>query len=408
MKTQRIHAIDALRGFALAGIVLVHMLENYIAAPSPEGAMAASFQGPIDGILQGFVSFFIQGKFFALFSFLFGLSFFIQMDNGAKRGTNFGGRFLWRLVLLMAIGIGHHLFYRGDILSIYAPLGILLIPFYRLNAKWLIGIGALLMFGLGRYIYFASWGNNPIFLDYPIMPGSPALDTYWDILKNGTLLEVFHTNFYQGLGMKYDFQVGVFGRAYQTFAFFLFGLAAGKMQLFQKFREHHKTIRKTMFWSIGLFVACGAATGGLFYLASGGGEEQVDVMNTWMGMFAFTFIDLTNFCVTVFLTTAFLLLFRKVNWERRLMVFAPYGKLALSNYFLQSVIGTFILFGWGLGLIGELRNLYTFLIALAIIVVQIIYSKWWLKHFNYGPLEWVWRSLTFFKAFPFRRTDKVA
>jgi len=77
--------------------------------------------------------------------------------------------------------------------------------------------------------------------------------------------------------------------------------------------------------------------------------------------------------------------------------------MALTNYVAQSLIGTFLLYGWGLGYLGELRNIYTFLMALVLIALQMLVSNWWLKRFHYGPLEWLWRSLTHTKIYPFMR-----
>ncbi|MEO0526488.1 MAG: DUF418 domain-containing protein, partial [Bacteroidota bacterium] len=136
---KRIEIIDALRGFSLAGIVIVHMVENYVGAPTPEHVMDATRAGIADYIVDGFIAVFLRGKFFALFSFLFGLSFFIQINNAEKQGNRFAGRFLWRLLILFGIGYLHHLFYRGDILTIYAVLGIFLIPFHRIGNKWILG-----------------------------------------------------------------------------------------------------------------------------------------------------------------------------------------------------------------------------------------------------------------------------
>ena len=126
IKTNRINSIDALRGFALAGVVLVHMVEQYIAGPAPEGFLEG-LNGIPDQIVQGFIQLFLTGKVFALFSILFGLSFTIQMQSAEKKGVKFGGRFLWRAVLLFIIGYFHQLFYRGDILTIYAVLALSLI-----------------------------------------------------------------------------------------------------------------------------------------------------------------------------------------------------------------------------------------------------------------------------------------
>ena len=125
--------------------------------------------------------------------------------------------------------------------------------------------------------------------------------------------------------------------------------------------------------------------------------------DNWTAMLGLTAMDLNNVAVTFILISVFVILYKRTKPQKFLEKFIPYGKMALTNYCGQSVIGTFLLFGWGLGYIGELRNLYTFGIALLVIALQMILSKWWLSKFKYGPLEWLWRSATFFKFFPIKR-----
>ena len=139
---KRLVLVDAIRGFALAGVCLVHMTEQYLGGPTPEGFMEG-INGIPDMVVDGLIAFFIRGKFFALFSLLFGLSFSIQMASAAARGQDFSWRFLWRAVLLFGIGYVHQLFYRGDILTIYALLTPFLIPFHKLNNRWLLGVAAI-------------------------------------------------------------------------------------------------------------------------------------------------------------------------------------------------------------------------------------------------------------------------
>ena len=404
MQNNRIQVVDALRGFSLAGIVLVHMVENYLAAPPPVEIIEVLNQGVLDRIVQGFTGIFIQGKFFALFSFLFGLSFFIQMDSAAKKGRSFGGRFLWRLILLLGIGYIHHLFYRGDILTIYALLGILLIPFYKVNKKWILVCSTVLFLGIGRYLIFYIFGDQSLFSGIKMDPASPDIATYYNTLKNGSIKEVFLTNATEGHLMKLDFQLGVFGRGYLTFGFFLLGLLTGKIGFFQNYTTYKKKLRKGLIWSIVLFLVSGALMAGLFIIASDGGKVQVGFDN-WLTMFAMTAYDLSNIFMTFILILAFLLLFMKVKGQRFLMKFAPYGRMALTNYFMQTIIGTLILYGWGLGYIGELRNLYSFGIGIILIILQVLFSKWWLDNYKYGPLEWLWRSMTYFKIFPFKKMN---
>jgi uncharacterized protein len=399
-KSSRIEIIDALRGLALAGILICHMTENYIGSMSPQSFNDAVHVGLVDNIIDGLVFFFLRGKFIALFSFLFGLSFFIQMDNGAKRGKPFGGRFLWRLIILLAIGYVHSLFYRGDILTIYAFLGLFLIPFYRIKSKWLLVISAFLFLGIARYIVYFFIGTDSIWGGSPEMDANAAwVIDYYNVLKEGSLWDVFKANGLQGHLDKSDYQFSIFGRGYFTFAFFLLGLFAGRQEYFKNYNTHNKLIKKIVIWSsITLVLSFGIVAAAFSQVGPDGG------LDSWFAMIGLSAVDIGNMAMTFLWIAVFIILYKKTKPERWLSKLAPYGRMALTNYVLQSIIGTFLLYGWGLGLIGELRQLYTFLIALVFIALQVWLSKIWLARFNYGPLEWLWRSLTFFKIFPFKKS----
>lgn len=399
---KRFEIIDALRGIALAGIVIVHMVENYVGAPTPEAAMAATHQGVADTVADGFIMLFLRGKFFALFSFLFGLSFFIQIRNGQEKGQDFKMRFLWRILLLMGIGYLHHLIYRGDILTVYAMLGLFLLPFYKVKNTYVLLFSALLFLGLGRYLVFYFTQGASLFFEQELTPQNPAVIAYFEVLKSGSLWEVFRTNAVEGQFMKLDFQFGVFSRGYLTFGFFLLGMLAGRLQLFQQFMEHKKLVRRVLIWSALLFVL---SLGLAILLFSRLGEDVT--FNSWTAMLGLTAFDLNNIAMTFLLLGLFMVCYRRLRLRLFLDRFASYGRMALTNYVLQSLIGTFIFYGWGLGYLGELRNSYTFMLALLIIAFQVAYSNWWLRHFNYGPLEWVWRSLTYFKKIPLYRGDGI-
>ena len=237
-KSPRIEIIDALRGIALAGILICHMVENYIGSVPPASFNESVHVSVIDYIVDGFIFIFLRGKFIALFSFLFGLSFFIQMDNGAKKGVRYGGRFLWRLAVLLVIGYAHSLFYRGDILTVYVILGFFLVPFYRVANKWVLGLATLLFLGLGRYIIFLITGGDSIWggtIDFD--PNATWVTQYYEVLKNGSLLDVFSENTINGHRDKMDFQFGHFGRGYFTFAFFLVGLYVGRSGFFKRYQR---------------------------------------------------------------------------------------------------------------------------------------------------------------------------
>jgi uncharacterized protein len=398
--SQRINVVDALRGFALAGIVIVHIVENYVGAPTPENTMQGTHVGILDNIVDGFIFLFLRGKFFALFSFLFGLSFYLQLNRKKEGEDHFIGRFIWRLVLLFLIGYAHSLFYRGDILTVYALLGVFLVLFYKVSNRWVLVFTGLMFLGLGRYVVFLITGGSNIFIPGDFSPNSPEVLAYFKVIKDGSLWDVFKTNAMEGHLMKMDFQLGIFSRGYITFGFFLLGMVVGRLRFFENFRDLKSETKKVLIYSVvGFFVSLGLV---ILVFSQLGPEVKFD---NWLSMFGLTFADLNNIFMTFMLICVFVIAYRK-NWgERVLNVFVPYGKMALTNYFMQSIIGTFIFFGWGLGYLGTIPNSYAFLLALLIIGLQVICSKWWLSYFTYGPLEWLWRSATYFKWFKIRKEN---
>ena len=320
------------------------------------------------------------------------------MDNVHQKGGYFGQRFLWRIILLFVIGYVHSLFYAGDILTIYALLGVFLIPFYKIGNKWILLLVALLFMGLGRYIIFFFTQGENLFGTMGMSPEDPEVLEYYNTLKNGGIQDVFSVNAYTGHLNKMNFQFGIFGRGYATFGYFLLGLYMGRTGFFKTFREQGKLLTRTWIWSLVLFLI----SVGLMAVTFGSMGENV-TFNNWAAMFGLTAMDLNNVAMTFILMSVFIILYKKTKPQKWLAKFAPYGRMALTNYFLQSVLGTFLFFGWGLKYLGELRNLYTFGIAFLIIALQMLLSKWWLKKFRYGPLEWIWRSATFFKRFPLKK-----
>ena len=395
----RIISIDALRGFALAGVALVHMVEQYIAGPHPDGFMEG-VNGIPDQIIQGIIGIFFTGKFFALFSILFGLSFSIQMESARNKGQKFGGRFIWRAALLFVIGYVHQLFYRGDILTIYAVLAPFIIPFYRVSSKWLLITAGLIFLGIPRFIAFAIFGAESVTGVHSMMDNNHELvKNYIETISTGSLSEVFYLNATYGMLTKIDFQVSFFGRFYYTFAYFLVGLWLGRTGLFKDLSAFSKRIKDTMLWSIGALII----SFGLVVATFATAPQPID-FSTWQFALGMNFMDWVSVSMSSIILCGFLMLYQKDSWQRRLAFFAPYGRMALTNYVMQSIIGTFIYFGWGLGYIGQFGALICFLLGIGVIIIQTVFSKYWLKSFKYGPLEWLWRCGTYLKWQPFKRT----
>ena len=393
LKTERLNVVDALRGFALLGIVIVHFMEQYLGGPTPQEHSNYTQHIAADGIFEGIANFLLRGKFFMLFSFLFGLSFTLQMDNAAKRGVNFSGRFLWRLVILFAIGFVHHLFYRGDILTIYAVLGLPLVLFYKLPNRWVLVITAALMLGVARFLL-----PIPDFKEQSERWEKPE-QTYWQAVKSGSITDVFYQNATRGAQFKFEVQVNFFGRAYQTFALFLLGLMAGRTRFFEDLDQKTPFLKRGLWWSLGLMlglIGIGALLFGVFHL---------DKVNEKAAMFVgITLYDIMNLLQTGVYIFGFLLLFdRKAWWRRQILKLAPYGRMALTNYVMQSLIGTTLFFGFGFHLLGDIGATACLGIAIVVFIAQRYFSDWWLSRYQFGPLEWLWRSATFLAIQPFKK-----
>ena len=390
---KRLDVVDALRGFAIMGIVIVHFAEQYLGGPTPADHQNYTQHIPADNVVETFINIVLRGKFFMLFSFLFGLSFTLQMDNAAKRGVNFSGRFLWRLIILFAIGTVHHLFYRGDILTIYAILGLPLVLFYKVPNTWVMVVATLLMLGIARF-----------FLPIPDFKNEQAASeqaeqVYWKALKSGSLKEVFYQNATRGAAFKTEVQINFFGRAYQTFALFLLGLMAGRTRFFDNLDEKTPQFRRALWWCVGIqvgLIGIMALLFGVFHL-----DKVNEKAATFIGIGTY---DVSNLLQTGMYIFGFLLLFeRKAWWRRQILKLAPYGRMALTNYVMQTLIGTMLFFGFGFGLLGDIGATATVAIAIIVFIAQRYFSKWWLSRFKFGPLEWLWRSVTFLEIQLFKK-----
>ncbi|HYC84494.1 MAG TPA: DUF418 domain-containing protein [Chryseosolibacter sp.] len=388
---KRIESIDVLRGFALFGIALVHMVEQYYAGQPPQAVMEATPSTVGDQIAQGFVGLLIMGKFYMIFSFLFGLSFFIQLSKDNEQ-RKFLLKFSWRLLILFAIGMIHHLHYRGDILTIYAMLGFGLLVFYRLPDRWLLIISLLLVFNIPALAtravqLFLSVESNPFDVEQDV------LMAYYQAVKSGTYLEIIKANF-EAFAYKMSFQVWS-GRLYITLGLFLLGLYVGRKRFFENIAGHRLLLRKCIRYSL---VTIGVSI--LISLVIFGGSQAAGIgipapVGMLIGGF---FYDLFNAALGLIYLCGILLLFEKEKWKALLLVLFPVGRMGLTTYLMQALFGTLIFFSYGLGLLNELGALYCLFLGLLLFVLQILFAHYWFRYFAFGPVEWLWRSLTHFRV----------
>ncbi|MFY8036667.1 MAG: DUF418 domain-containing protein, partial [Cyclobacteriaceae bacterium] len=392
MRQERIEIIDVLRGFALLGIILVHFTEQYYAGQLPKIHENLGAHHLADSIVEALIGIFIMGKFFMIFSFLFGLSFFIQLDK-SDGSPSFLIRFAWRLICLFCIGLLHHLHYRGDILTIYALLGFGLLLLYRLPNKALLVVALLLVFNIPSValrLYDVIAGATPnVMAEVDQKP----LEIYYDTLKSGSYLEIIKANWYE-LKSKFEFQIE-FGRIYITLGLFLLGLYAGRKKWFDEIQIFKKLIRFGLWALLSCVVVAGAMALIIFILKI----EMTQAQQFLVGGFVY---DVFNASLAAIYVGLVVLAFQKERRYQLLMNFYEVGRMGLTTYLTQALVGTLLLFSYGFGLLGEYGAATWSAIAIVVFGLQIVFSKWWLAHFYYGPVELLWRSMTYLKLQPLK------
>jgi uncharacterized protein len=328
---------------------------------------------------------------------------------------DFRPRFAWRLLILLAIGWLHSLVYAGDILMIYAALGLPLLLFYRVDGRWLWAAALVLMLGVPRIgiqaLHAAPSASERQSVD---ARSEAAAQRYFRAAKQGPVTELVRLNATEGLRSRFEFQFGIFSRGYQTFAYFLLGLWAGRRRLFELAEENRLFFRRLLKWGatvtaglpllmVALAVAARAA--GVGDGGGGSGAQGPQDLYAWPVVLGLCVYDLWNFGMTLAFIGAFVLLFQRPRWQRWLVHLAPVGRMALTSYLVQSAVGALLFLSFGFGLLADLGNAATLPLGVALFVIQMGASRLWLERFHYGPVEWLWRSLTYLRVQRFRRTS---
>lgn len=399
-RNERILAIDVLRGFALFGIFYAHMVFWFAGGPLPQ-ELYQSNSDPGSGLAVGFYMLFIIGKFFALFSFLFGLGFALQIQSLTRRYQHAAARFAWRLSILGVIGLIHHTFWRADILTIYVPLGFLLLFARNLSDKTLLIIGGLLVLNiptkLAEFVSLVARGEVELIkVDVAVLGAE-----YYEVMKNGSLSEMIAHNI-QAMRDKFIYQINS-GRLIITFGFFLLGMLAGRRQWFEDVASNRQLFKKV--WKRAGFTALACVLAGAI-IAVALHLAKIDVEKApaifWFGGLLLEFF---NVSLTLFYITGIALLMLRPRWSKVLAPLAGIGKMALTTYLLQTVFGLLIFCSFGLGLFGETSPAQNALICILVFLSQVVLCQVWLKWFRYGPVEWLWRSATDLRWQPFTRVS---
>lgn len=390
--SERIEVLDGLRGFALFGILLVNIIDwsGWGSASLPESQKVA-LAGPQWAFWFDFLrTMLIEGKFYTIFSFLFGLGFALQLARLERRGANGTAIYRRRLLVLLAIGITHLLFvWDGDILTLYAALGLTL-PFFRRwpDARLLWTAVALLLLPIIGYSLVAALDISPTL-------GLNDLGDRIFIALGGELSEDIGIAWRQREDLVsylayalsgWPFRLGGFVESWRipkVLAMMLIGLWAGRRLIAGRLLADRALLKRVAL--AGFLVGIPANIG---YAAIGGLSQD----SFTAGLKATVLYAIGVVPLGLAYAATFALLWRSGSI---LGVFVAPGRMALTNYLTHSVLGVVIFYGIGFGLIAAVPPWTIYGIALGIFISQVILSRLWLAHFQQGPMEWLWRLGTY-------------
>lgn len=400
--SERYLILDVLRGFALLGIVIANFPEFSLYSFLSDEVAGSMPTAKIDYVVHYLQYIFVDGKFYTIFSLLFGIGFSIILSNAEKRGANGSGIFYRRMFVLLLTGFLHLMFlWSGDILMLYALLGILLPFFRKVSDKGLLCCAVVLLAipvavdctvqVSGVYLseqvvelqqfYCAKYGITDENFAYWLRDAQ-CYDKVFEFLVQGALVRV--QEFIDG------------NRYFKVMGLFLLGFYIGR----HRFYAGMEIIRP---WLIRIFrygMVVGLPLSFIYAWSAMNGRPWglgTHALLYFISVYPLSFAYVSGICLC-YLHCPKLVVFR---------FFANPGRMALTNYIGQSALGMFLFYGTGLGLGAGIGLVYVVLIAVGVWLMQVLFSIVWLYFFQFGPLEWIWRMLTYKKLFkPFKEYNR--
>ncbi|QSQ13817.1 DUF418 domain-containing protein [Myxococcus landrumensis] len=410
--SERVTLLDALRGFALWGVFVSNSISWFSGRSMMRRDQVAALEVPfLEAALKAVYDFAINQKFMTLFAFLFGLGFSIQFARAEARETSILRVYSRRLLVLLGIGVFHHYaIWCGDVLHTYAVLGFALLLFRNSSNKTVFIWAAVLLLvmplvvpGLMRivpvWLHGAEAAAEAAKARQALATAGRAQllealssDSFWTSLV-GTAR--FNVDSYLSIN-RFTWMCSVLGR-------FLLGLLAGRFLLLQDLERHHRLHQRMLFWGLFLGVIGSGSTVVIWKMQRQGmlGESSSHWTWTLGGLQELGYLLLAAAYVATFALLA------RRGWGQRFFnLLMPVGRMALTNYLMQSVVSVSLYNGWGLGLIAKLPTSRIVVMCMGLFAGQVAFSHWWLKRFRFGPVEWLWRSLTYGKAQPMKLAPK--
>jgi uncharacterized protein len=377
----RVDVVDALRGFTILSIMLLHNIEHFDLYYFPQ-YLPDWIKGLDSGIWNS-LFFLFGGKSYAIFAMLFGFTFFIQFNNQGKRGKDFRARFAWRLLLLLIFGIVNTTFYSGDILVLYAVLGVTLIPVSKWSNKAVLITTAILMAQPLEWFKIFSLYTNPGYIvppnlsDYYYGQSGAYLtgESFFSLAKGNLLNGRFASLFWSWEN----------GRFFQTVSLFMIGMVLGRTGKFLSSESEARFWKKASIISTVLFIPLYIVRINIHSLISREAMMQrLDIIVS----------SCSNMAFMVLLVSLFVTAYQTNFFHRVLSTLNPLGRMSLTNYVMQSIIGSFIYYGYGLGMYQYTGATYSVAVGALLCTLQIVFCRWWMKNHTQGPLEIIWHRAT--------------
>jgi len=400
---ERIHALDTMRGIALLGILMVNMASFKGLSTLDLFPRAESLAQPIDRTVFLLIQALFTAKFYPIFSFLFGLGFALQRERLQARGVNPTRIMMRRLLTLLAIGTLHGLFiWTGDVLLTYALCGMVLLLFARLQPRavlsWVLGLwGAQALCCLscaGITLWWIGMGGT----------GAAGGDAFFAAYIEQGRQAYAQSSYWVAQRFRFLEWLLMFANAIfflpNVLVMFLLGLYFGRQGVFKQLEAH----RKLMGW-LAASIPVSLVLNGLYawgLLRAIRAENDIEVY-AWqmLGIVVGPVLALGYI-------GAFGWLWSAVGKVQRLLTpLAAAGRMALTNYLMQSVVCTLLFYGYGLGLHNRVGIAQGALITVLLWGFQVIFSTLWLVRYQYGPIEWLWRNLTYGQRMPLRRFEQA-
>jgi uncharacterized protein len=384
--SERILFVDVLRGMALFGILAANM-RAFFAPLDAYDHIGVLFHSRADVLAQVFIDAFIQGKFITIFSFLFGMGFAIQMSRAEARGVRFMGFYPRRLLALALFGLIHGmLIWAGDVLLTYAVSGAILLLFRKRQQKtllwWAGGLFALpivvntVFLGLYFSRFHRAWMD-------PKPPDLPKLYAIINIYAHGTVRQILAQNWVE---WKQALLFTLF--AIYASALFLLGMWVWRAGIVERLGEYRLVLERVCAWciAVGLIVN--------IYVAVVKAVIPPATVSLWAWSAGVLFLPGAHVLSAGYMS-GLALLFLREDWRRILLPFAAVGRMALTDYLLQSVLCTLFFYHYTTGLYGRIGPAIGLVFTVILYGAQVVISNWWLQRYRFGPMEWLWRGMTY-------------